>query len=164
MDVHGIATFEPASPRYHNHIPTHYISTIPTSLLSFRSFLIFIMNRIKLIIIVGSPIPIPTPMAILSLSERPLLADEVDGVGEVDTVDEVDDEGVIRELVVVDDSDDGEFEDVDDNPTEEDKVPELELPSPARHSYLIPFATSLVVCTSAHCSARPGVMALFKSS
>jgi len=105
-------------------------------------------------IIVGRPIPSPTPMAILSLPERLLLADEADVVGEVD------DGGVTKGLVVVDD--DGE--DVDHKPAEEDKVPELELPGPARHSYFIPFATLLAVCTSTHCSAGPGVMALFKSS
>jgi hypothetical protein len=72
-------------------------------------------------------------MAILSLPERPLLADEVD------------DGGVTRGSVVVDDDCEG----VDDKPAEEDKVP-----GPARHSYLIPFATLLlVVWTSTHCSA-----------
>jgi hypothetical protein len=90
-------------------------------------------------IIVGRPIPIPTPMAILSLPERPLLADEVD------VVSDVDDGGVTRGSVVVDDDGEG----VDDKPAEEDKVP-----GPARHSYLIPFATLLlVVWTSTHCSA-----------
>ena len=81
-------------------------------------------------IIVGRPIPIPTPMAILSLPERPLPADEVD------VVSEVDDGGVTRGSVVVDDDGEG----VVDKPAEEDKVPD-----PARHSYLIPFATLLLV-------------------
>jgi hypothetical protein len=95
-------------------------------------------------IIVGRPIPSPTPMAILSLPERPLLVDGVDIAGEVK------DGRVTKGLVVVDDDGKG----VDDKPAEEDKVPELELPDPARHSYLIPFATLLlVVCTSTHCSS-----------
>lgn len=108
--------------------------------------------RITLMIIVGRPIPSPTPIAILSLPERSLVADEVD------VVSEVDDGGVTSGLVVVGDNTEGvdDTESVDDKPAEEDEVPELELPCPARHSYLtrIPFAMPLlVVFTSTHCSA-----------
>jgi len=94
----------------------------------------------------GRPIPSPTPIAILSVPERPLLVDEVDdGSGVVDG-------GV--ELIVVGDG-------ADDEIAEDD---ELEFPAPKTHSYLIPFATLLGVCTSTHCSVPLGVTALFKSS
>ena len=74
---------------------------------------------------VGRPIPSPTPMAILSLPDRPLLVlgDEVGVVGDVD------DEAMNRGAVVVDDN--GKA--VDDIPVEKDEAPEPEPPNPARH-------------------------------
>jgi hypothetical protein len=127
--------------RYYNYAPIHYISALAVPPFFFLYFVIFITKRTTLMMTVGRPIPSPTPKAILSLPEMPLLPNEVDVGSGVDDA--------VVGLVVV--SADGEG--VGDKKVEEDKVLELELPVPARHSYLTPFTTLLVVCTSTHCSA-----------
>jgi hypothetical protein len=102
--------------RYYSYAPIHYISALAISPFFFLYFVIFITKRAALMMTVGRPIPSPTPKAILSLPERPLLLNEVDVGSGVDDA--------VPGLVVV--SADGEG--VGDKKVEEDKVLELELP------------------------------------